>query len=99
MFASYTDPSTPKVTGAVNQLLGINNAGTAVGFYVDAKGNSHAYEVNQATRKFTAIKVPGATSTTATGINNNGDVVGIYTVGSGASAVTSSFLFTPRATT
>jgi hypothetical protein len=95
VFASYTDPKTPKVTGAVNQLLGINNAGIAVGFYQDAKGNSHAYEVNQATRKFTAIKVPGATSTLATGINNNGDVVGVYTVGTGASAVTSSFLYTP----
>jgi hypothetical protein len=95
VFASYTDPNTPKVTGAVNQLLGINNAGIAVGFYQDAKGNSHAYEVNQATSKFTAIKVPGATSTLATGINNNGDVVGVYTVGSGASGVTSGFLYTP----
>ncbi|HEX3488000.1 MAG TPA: CHRD domain-containing protein [Streptosporangiaceae bacterium] len=94
VFASYTDPKTPKVTGAVNQLLGINNAGTAVGFYVDAKGHSHAYEVSQATSKFTAINVPGATSTTAAGINNAGDVTGFYSVGSGSSAVTSSFLYT-----
>jgi len=62
VFASYTNPKTPKVTGAVNQLLGINNAGIAVGFYNDAKGHAHAYEVNQASSKFTAIKVPGATS-------------------------------------
>ena len=42
VFASYNDPLTPKVKGAVNQLLGINNAGTAVGFYNDRNGNSHA---------------------------------------------------------
>jgi hypothetical protein len=59
----------------VNQLLGINNA---VGFYNDAKGNSHAYKLNQATGQFTAIHVPGV-STVATGINNVGDVVGIAT--------------------
>ena len=35
-FTSYTDPKTPHVKGAVNQLLGINNAGIAVGFYNDA---------------------------------------------------------------
>jgi len=94
VFASYTDPRTPHMTGAVNQLLGINNAGLAVGFYNDAQGHSHAYEVNQATSAFTAIKVPGATSTVASGINNVGDVTGFYTVGSGGSAVTSSFLLT-----
>ncbi|HEV3294857.1 MAG TPA: CHRD domain-containing protein [Streptosporangiaceae bacterium] len=74
-FTSYTDPETPHTAGSVNQILGINDAGTAVGFYNDASGNAHAYKLNQATGQFTAIKVP-AKSATATGINNNGDIVG-----------------------
>src|SRR5262249_34836068 len=76
--ASYTNPKTPHVKGAVNQLLGLNKLGVAVGFYVDAKGNSHPYEVNQATGVFTNLHVPGV-SALATGINNNGDIVGFAT--------------------
>jgi probable HAF family extracellular repeat protein len=86
VFASYTDPNTPKGAGSVNQLLGINDAGIAVGFYNDAKGNSHAYTVNQATGKFTAINIPDAVSTTATGINNAGGVVGFFTDSAGQTA-------------
>jgi hypothetical protein len=82
VFASYTNPLTPKTTGAVNQLLGINNSGIAVGFYNDAKGNSHAYKLNQATGKFTPIHVPGV-SVVATGINNVGDIVGFATDAAG----------------
>jgi probable HAF family extracellular repeat protein len=89
VFASYNDPKTPHMKGSVNQLLGIDNAGVAVGFYNDAKGHSHAYEVNQATGVFTAIKVPGAVSAAATGINNLGDIVGFAT---DASGTTSSWL-------
>jgi hypothetical protein len=91
VFASYTDPHTPKVAGAVNQLLGINNQGIAVGFYNDANDNAHAYELNQATGVFTALKIPDAVSATATGINTYGDVVGFYTDASGS---TESFLIT-----
>jgi hypothetical protein len=94
VFASYTNPHTPKAKGSVNQLLGINNAGTAVGFYNDAKGNSHAYQLNQATGVFTAIHVPGV-STVATGINKAGDIVGFATDSSG---VTSSWLKTGATT-
>jgi hypothetical protein len=89
VFSSYTDPHTPHLKKAVNQLLGINNDGKAVGFYVDAKGNSHAYELNQATGVFTAINVPGAVSTVATGINNDGAIVGYST---NSKKVTSSWL-------
>jgi len=82
VFASYSNPKTPKVKGAVNQLLGINNTGTAVGFYNDKNGNSHAYKLNQATGVFTPIHVPGV-STVATGINNAGDIVGFATDAAG----------------
>jgi hypothetical protein len=92
VFTAYTDPSTPKVAGAVNQLLGINNKGIAVGFYNDAKGNAHAYKVNQATNVFTAIKIPDAVSATATAINNMGYITGFFTDAAGD---TSSWLLTP----
>lgn len=85
VFTSYTDPNTPKVAGAVNQLLGINNTGVAVGFYNDATGHSHAYQVNQATGVFTPIHVPGV-SVTATGINNLGDITGFATAADGTTA-------------
>jgi hypothetical protein len=88
VFASYADPKTPKGAGSVNQLLGINDAGIAVGFYNDKAGHSHAYTLNQATGQFTALKIPGV-STTATGINDAGDIVGFAT---SASGVTSSWL-------
>ena len=67
VFENLNDPKTPHAAGSVNQLLGVNDNGVAVGFYNDAAGNSHAYEVNQATGVFTAIKIPGDVSTQATG--------------------------------
>jgi hypothetical protein len=85
VFESFSNPSTPKVKGSVNQLLGINKNGVAAGFYVDAKGHSHAYKVNQATSVFTALKVPGV-SVVATGINNAGDIVGFSTDSAGATS-------------
>jgi hypothetical protein len=88
IFTSYVDPMTPAGRGSVNQLLGINDSGIAVGFYNDANGNSHAYMVNQATGVFTTIPHQGK-STIATGINDAGAVVGIDT---SATHVTSSFL-------
>jgi len=92
VFASYNDPKTPHMKGSVNQLLGINDNGAAVGFYNDAAGNSHAYQVNQATGVFTAIKIPGAVSTVATGINKAGYIVGVAT---DSSKVTSSWMRSP----
>ena len=92
VFASYNDPKTPHMKGSVNQLLGINDHGAAVGFYTDKAGHSHAYQVNQATRVFTAITIPGAVSAAATGINKAGYIVGIAT---DSSKVTSSWMRSP----
>jgi hypothetical protein len=92
VFENLNDPKTPHMAGSVNQLLGVNDNGVAVGFYNDAAGNSHAYQVNQATRVFTAIKIPGAVSALATGINKAGYIVGIAT---DAAKVTTSWLRSP----
>ena len=64
---------------AVNQLLGVNDTGTAVGFYNDSAGNSHGYAYNIETGRFKLVTVPGATSVTAAGINVEGTVTGFYT--------------------
>ena len=68
----------------VNQLLGVNDSGTAVGFYNDSKGNAHGYAYNVETRRFKMITVQGATSVTATAINNLGAAAGFYTNAQGA---------------
>jgi len=82
VYTSYKNPHTGK--GTVNQLLGINDAGIAVGFYTDVNGVNHAYKLNQATGKFTAIVPPGGNNAIAAGINDNGDIVGFLTTSSGA---------------
>jgi len=92
VFENFSDPKTPHAAGSVNQLLGVNDNGVAVGFYNDAAGNSHAYQVNQATGVFTAIKIPGAVSALATGINKAGYITGIAT---DAAKVTTSWLRSP----
>ena len=68
----------------VNQLLGINNNGVAVGFYTNGGGSNRGYEFNIRTHRFTRVTVPGAPggtaapSLTAAGINDRGDVAGFY---------------------
>jgi hypothetical protein len=77
-------PTRRGATPPVNQLLGVNDSGTAVGFYNDAKGNAHGYAYNLETRRFKMITVRGATSLTATAINNIGAAAGFYTNAHGA---------------
>ncbi|TVZ06180.1 hypothetical protein EAS64_01685 [Trebonia kvetii] len=71
-------PAKNNSTPPQDQLLGINDTGTAVGFYNDNAGNSHGFAYNIATKKFKVITVPGATSVTAAAINDKGTVAGFY---------------------
>ena len=64
----------PTNTGLIN-LLGINNSGTVAGF--DNSVTSQAFRLTLPS-SFTGANFPGATSSMATGINNVGDVSGIY---------------------
>jgi hypothetical protein len=80
-FSSVQDPSTPSTGPTTNQLLGVNDGGTAAGFYVDSAGNSHGYLYNIGTMAFTNLALPGsdnATSFAATAINNAGLVAGFF---------------------
>ena len=78
-FVNVVDPLAPKPaagTPSVEQLLGVNDRDQAVGFYVDAQGNSHGfvYEIGQ--HEFDAVNISGFSNVTATGINNDGDISG-----------------------
>ncbi len=80
-------PASSSATPPVDQLLGINDQGVAVGFYNDSSGNSHGYEYNVTTGKFSTVNLDnGATSVTATAINNHRTVAGFFTNSSGTDA-------------
>lgn len=70
------NPSSP----SFDQLLGVNDQGTAVGSFNDKQNNSHGYTYSLLTHRYRRIDLPGATSTTASAINNAGDVAGFETV-------------------
>lgn len=73
----------PVTMGGVTGLR-VNDSGQIIGSYQDANGVNHGYIYNLATSSVTqSIDVPGALQesglgTVATGIDNNGDVVGYY---------------------
>ena len=72
------------------ELLGINNAGAVVGFYIDRHGVDHGFMLNP---RFHEVKPPGGISVAATGINGRREIVGYATTSSGA---TESFLLKDR---
>jgi hypothetical protein len=91
-FHSVAFPTRHNSRPAVNQLLGVNDAGVAVGFYTDAKGNPHGYTFSVTGRRFHSVIVPGGVSDTATGINDAGAISGFYT---GPGGVTRAFMKGP----
>jgi probable HAF family extracellular repeat protein len=64
---------------AVNTIaMGINNAETVVGWYVDSEYKYHAFLYDPQRNAFTNIDVPDATSSFASWINNSGEIAGTY---------------------
>jgi hypothetical protein len=92
-FRSVRYPASSDSNPPVNQLLGVNDEDVAVGFYNDASGNSHGYTYSIRTGKFGNVTIPGATSVTASAINNSGDIAGFFANSAGT---TDSFLWTGR---
>jgi hypothetical protein len=82
IWSQFKDPKTPKGPGSVNELLGVNDAAIAVGYYTDAYGHDKPYEL--AEDSFHTLNVPGAVSATANAINQRGDIAGTETLASGA---------------
>lgn len=72
---------------------GINNRGDIAGF-----GTSNGQTVGYLLRRdgqVTILNVPGSSQTTALGINDDNEVVGVYMVGTGDNAVSHGFTWTP----
>jgi hypothetical protein len=91
-YGSVTDPAAP---GASLTAAAINNHGDIAGFYTNpATGNTDGFLKRGG--HFTDLAVPGATSTTALGVNDHDEVVGTYTVGTGTGAAMHGFTWTPR---
>jgi hypothetical protein len=88
--AQYTvvNGFTPNVPTTA-QLLGVNAAQNAAGFYVDGNGISHGFVYGLSTYTYTQVLVSGAKQVMATGINANNLVCGAYT---DAKGVTHGFL-------
>lgn len=80
-FRKVNFPAPNPASPPVDQLLGINDQGIAVGFYVDAKGDSHGYLYNTKTHTYAGENphVTGEVSVTPTGINDVDSVTGFFT--------------------
>ena len=84
-FRTADFPTGNPATPPADQLLGVNDSDVAVGFYVDGAGNSHGYEYNILSNRYSSVidpKLPG-TSLTAAAINDEGHVAGFYTNAAG----------------
>ncbi len=90
-FHNVDFPTRDNATPPVNQLLGVNNQDVAVGFYNDAKGNSHGYTFGIRGGWFHRVTINGASSVTAAAINDSDDVAGFFT---NAKGTTDAFLRT-----
>jgi hypothetical protein len=82
------------VRGGVSDMAtGINNEGVISGFVTGPAGVTRAF-VKTPGGRITRLTFPGATSTMAFGINDSGEVVGTYMIGSGTSAKSYGFTWT-----
>lgn len=82
-FHKVNFPTLNNSSPPVNQLLGVNDRGVAVGFYNDRKGNAHGYLYGLGGGWFRPVTVRGATSLTAAAINNFDTVAGFYASAAG----------------
>lgn len=81
-FHRVANPPGSNFSPPFNELLGINNAGIAVGDFADSAGNMHAYRYSIGTHKFTRINIRNSANVTATGIVG-GTIVGFFTTATG----------------
>jgi hypothetical protein len=72
----------------------INNRDDVAGFLTNAKGTTDAFLRTAGGRTYT-LAYPGASATQALGVNDFREVAGVYTVGTGNSAATHGFTWTP----
>ena len=87
---AYQQVTVPRFTNIT--AAAINHQGDIAGFGTIA-GNTEAFLLVKG--KATEIKYPGSSQTQALGLNNNDEVVGDYTVGSGNAAAMHGFTWYP----
>jgi len=80
----------PGAPGVSLTTAAINNHGDVAGFYATSGGKTDAF-LKYADGRFLTLAVHGASMTQAFGINDSGEVVGTYTVGTGNNAVMHGF--------
>jgi hypothetical protein len=88
-FAQVTVAGDSNVTAAA-----INRLGDIAGFATTASGVTEGF-LEYPGGKVVHLQVPGATMTQATGVNDGDEVVGTYTIGTGSSAMTYGFIWSP----
>lgn len=89
------DPTIPSVAGepgatfVFSQILSVNDAGIAVGYYGDSTTSQHGFLYNTNTGKYTFVDDPsekfngGVEVTQITGINDSGELTGFYSDANG----------------
>jgi hypothetical protein len=82
-FHKVTFPTGNVSNPPINELLGVNNAGVAVGFFLDALGRAHAYRYSTITHKFAMLNINNSANVTATSISGGGAIAGFFTNSSG----------------
>jgi hypothetical protein len=71
----FTDENFPQ--SMQTQVIGIDNNGDTVGFYIDQGGATHGF-LKPAGADFTTIDLPGTTFNQLLGINNKGQAAGYF---------------------
>lgn len=105
---AIADPTIPPVSGepgatfVFSQVLGVNDAGMAAGYYGDSTTSQHGFLYNTKTHAYTFVDDPaaafvnGVEVTQITGINNSGEIAGFYIDASGAHSFIAQAVPEPR---
>jgi len=91
-FSQVLNPADP--AGSLTAAA-INDRGDVAGFYTGPGGKTDGF-LKTASGQFITLAYPGASATNAFGVNGSDEVVGAYTDGSGNSATTHGFTWTPQ---
>jgi hypothetical protein len=89
VFSEVNDPKGLNADSGmtVEQLLGVNDKGVAVGFWIDKNGNENGFTYNINSKTFTEVDIPGFAFTQTSAINNNGDIAGFVSNNGGMNDV------------
>jgi hypothetical protein len=88
-FTAVTVPGASSVTAAA-----INNAGGVAGYFTSSTGVTSGFFTERG--RLAVLDAPHATLTRALGVNDSGEVVGEYRLGTGRGAVTHGFTWTKQ---